>query len=343
MPTTDQVAFTKQTYAYAGDGRFERSLDFYAPKSLAKSGATTPPLVVLVVGSAWLGHSRLLYSGTAWWNASGPKTFAKLGIPCVSIRHRGAFPCPPPVALLFALLAAYYFVAPLAQQMISVCLVLGAVWHALAFGAASHDEMMDDVALALKWIRNNRERLVMCGDDADTPARPRLQIFGGYSSGAHVAMSLLQRPGKLAQNGLTAPMAGFDGVLLLSGVCSARGGMPLPAPKWATRIVSAITSVVFGSDAAEKLPSPVHTPQLTPAVPHLLIHCRHEGFGIRPLEAVLDVLLCSKQYAAALSERGLPVQVRPVDSDHWTVLNSGALSDALQEKLLKEAWPSGKM
>ena len=86
--------------------------------------------------------------GTAWWNASGPKTFAKLGIPCVSIRHRGAFPCPPPVALLFALLAAYYFVAPLAQQMISVCLVLGAVWHALAFGAASHDEMMDDVALA---------------------------------------------------------------------------------------------------------------------------------------------------------------------------------------------------
>ena len=102
----------------------------------------------------------------------------------------------------------------------------------------------------------------------------------------------------------------------------------------------ALTAVIFGGrEASQKLPSPVHTPHLTPSVPHLLIYCRHEAFGVSALEGVLDILLCSTHYASALIARGVPVQQRPVESDHWFVLGSKALSDAVKSTLLTEGWP----
>ena len=50
------------------------------------------PVVVLVVGSGWLGHRNFIYAPTSWWNSSGAKNFARLGYTCVCVRHRGAFP-----------------------------------------------------------------------------------------------------------------------------------------------------------------------------------------------------------------------------------------------------------
>ena len=117
---------------------------------------------------------------------------------------------------------------------------------------------------------------------------------------------------------------------------------PVDAPAWAAAIADAITAVIFGGrEASKKLPSPVHTPHLTPSVPHLLVYCRHEVFGIAALESILDILLCSTHYASALIARGLPVQQRPVESDHWFVLGSKALSDVVESALLTERWPLG--
>ena len=65
---------------YTPSRRFEQSLDVYKP---AGTGTPTAPLVVLVVGSAWLGHRWSIYAGTSWWNSSGPKTIAKVGAVCV--------------------------------------------------------------------------------------------------------------------------------------------------------------------------------------------------------------------------------------------------------------------
>jgi len=78
--------------------------------------------------------------------------------------------------------------------------------------------MMDDVAQALVWVRSHRAELA--------PPDAKL-IIGGYSSGGHVAVSLLQRPDKLAHFGLP-PAAGCDGILLLSGVLATRAGPLLP-------------------------------------------------------------------------------------------------------------------
>jgi hypothetical protein len=78
---------------------FEQSLDIYKPIIMEEAeedetGKEDKPVVVvaLVVGSAWMGHRPLVYTGTSWWNSAGPKSIAQLGCVCVCIRHRGAFP-----------------------------------------------------------------------------------------------------------------------------------------------------------------------------------------------------------------------------------------------------------
>jgi len=56
------ATFIRRIY-YGEPGRFEQSLDVYVP---ARRPAGPLPLVILVVGSGWMGHSRLIYGPTSW-------------------------------------------------------------------------------------------------------------------------------------------------------------------------------------------------------------------------------------------------------------------------------------
>ena len=204
---------TRRRFYYTDQSLFEQSLDVYVPDKPPAAADEPLPLVVLVVGSAWLGHRFMIYGGTSWWNSAGPKNVASLGAVCVCIRHRGAFPRPPSSAS--GILVALVVLAPL--LLLGPLLLL--LWHWLARGAASHEQMVDDVASALRWVRAHRADLVVA---PGMPPPPKL-VFGGYSSGAHVAACLLQRPGVCAARGLPPPSELCDGVLLLSGVLGTRG------------------------------------------------------------------------------------------------------------------------
>ena len=307
---------------YTDARRFEQSLDIYLPLSSPPS-ATPLPLVVLVVGSAWLGHSRLIYASTSWWNSAGPLTCAKLGAVCVCIRHRGAFPRPPTglplaVALVASVLLLQWYVVPVLL-----------LWHALAIGAASHSDMMADVASALLWIRAHRDELAVPG-----AAPPPKIVFGGYSSGAHVASCLLQRPELLAARGLPPPAELCDGVLILSGVLGTRlTCSTAEAPLCAPAVTNTVSRLIFGRAGADALPSPVHETHAAPQLPHLLICCEHEMFALPLLEAAFSVYFASREMAARLRSQGIAVRLVQVRSDHWNVLGSAALSSALRDHL----------
>ena len=318
---------------YRGTSNFEQSLDVYTPPSNLPSPAHPLPLVVLVVGSAWLGHRSIIYRGTSWWNSSGPRTVANLGAVCVCVRHRGAFPRPPPLHFSLALVPLIALAVGLALSQVVAAstlatLIIG-VWHLAARGAATHEQMLDDVCSALHWVRANRDDLV------PTPGapRPRSLVFGGYSSGAHVAVSLLQQPARLVASGLPRPCEGLcDGILLLSGVLGSRLG--------GSTVTDAILAVCFGLQGARALPSPVDRAADSPSLPHLLIGCEREVFGLPVLDASLSgVFFRSRELYERLRARGVPATLREIRSDHWSVLNSRALAEALRSEMVDKAWP----
>ena len=102
--------------------------------------------------------------------------------------------------------------------------------------------------------------------------------------------------------------------------------------------------MVFGREGAGSVPSPLHevldggdgdggpssSAMSHPDVPHVLVGCRDEVFGL----GVMDTFFAAEEYSRALRERcGVDSRYRSVESDHWSVLGSRALGDALEEEL----------
>ena len=317
---------SRTTHRYTTSSAYEQTLDIYSP--VDPPSDKDLPLVVLVVGSAWLGHRFFIYRFCSWWNSSGPASIARLGCVCVCVRHRGSFPRLQPPFWLVAILAAVY----LYSWSTAVAVALGGciALYPLAYGAADHEQMLEDVSNALVWVREHRTDKLLIAPGA-TAAAGRL-VFGGYSSGAHVAASLLARPDLLSKANLK-----IDGVLHLSGVLGVRETSVVET--WARHIPTQIVKMVFGSEGAAALPSPVDDTNKLPLLPHLLIHCKHEVFNLQPIERGMGVMFCSEVYEQRLAARGIEVLRLPVDSDHWNILDSSNFAAALETAFIEQKWP----
>ena len=220
-------AIRRRQHFYTSRQLFEQSIDVYRPEYDCKEDV----MVLLTVGSGWMGHQPWVYRGTSWWNSSGPKTIASaLNCPCVCIRHRGAYvQLPDWFALLGYCLLSVGIVSGIFwyndQQsmallvpliLLSVCVFLK--WTAR--GSANIDDMVDDVATAISWVQENEDQILPNPQNGHASSLPECQmVFGGYSSGGHVSATLLQRPADYwKQRGLPPPNKLFSAVMYISGV-----------------------------------------------------------------------------------------------------------------------------
>jgi len=349
---------------------FEQSLDIYKPIVESQADAEhiaskNLPIVIMVVGSGWIGHRAIVYASTSFWNSSGPKTIASLGCTCVCIRHRGAFCVLPSASVLASVLAAILavFWAALGWQAAVVeTTMLIAVLGLLARGgrgSAQFEDMLQDVAKALAFIESNKQLLKIewagkadasvlapsasglsatdltkadfpfsaskeesdmnsktMTDNSEKDELPRF-VFGGYSSGGHVAATLLQRPDLFEKNGLPSPDKLFHGIIMISGMLAVRPEkidlpkngketVTIETPSGPTWLTDFVLETVWGPEKAQQIPSPLA--QLRdPKLPHLLKKVQH-----------------------MTGEKAKYVEV---ESDHWNILSSVALRDALQENL----------
>jgi acetyl esterase/lipase len=173
--------------------------------------------------------------------------------------------------------------------------------------------MLNDVANALQWVHQN-QGMVM---------GPHNQlVFGGYSSGGHIAATVLQRPHLLQERGME-PSQMIQGVLLLSGVLSVRP-FQQGQQRWLTDM---LTNSIFGDQVAS-LPSPLESTN-HPRLPHLLIGCKYEVFGL----SILDAFFASPQYNEQVQYQNIPSKYVEVDSNHWNILGSQELQEALHIEL----------
>eukprot|EP00977_Amphora_coffeiformis_P030195 scaffold45383_cov214-Amphora_coffeaeformis.AAC.1 len=184
-----------------------------------------------------MGHQPWVYRGTSWWNSSGPKTVASaLKCPCVCIRHRGAYVHLPdwfallsyncllllPLGIIGSALLWWYshdqahWMALLSIPL--ALLFIGVFLKWTARGSANMDDMVHDVATAIAWVQQNKDRIFPNSSIANAK-KDHQMIFGGYSSGAHVSATLLQRPTDYwKQHGLPPPDKLFAAIMYISGV-----------------------------------------------------------------------------------------------------------------------------
>jgi acetyl esterase/lipase len=202
------------------------------------------------------------------------------------------------------------------------------LWWTLTLGGAKYEHMLQDVATGLRWVHDNREEL-----HCPSQPSPKKLLFGGYSSGAHVAAVLLQRPDVLKGHGLPAPTAGLcDGVLFLSGLFATWDLLHLQkgvlgGPMRQSGFTDWVFRFTFGEhrvwsrDEYLTIPanntSPLQDVARTPNLPHVMIGCESEVFGIDALDDAFGFVLCQDRYAAALKQIGIPVRASKVDSNHF--------------------------
>jgi len=348
---------------YTKNVLFEKSLDIYKPSYQDPD----MPIVLLTVGSGWMGHRWFVYRLTSWWNSGGPKNIASLGTVCVCIRHRGAFmdgvpsllEITPWIILISAIIAAlttsWHFGVATALLLVlfRFLLIIGNQ------GSAELEDMMSDVSEAIEWVKCNKHALVL--ENHDMNNLPKM-IFGGYSSGGHVSATLMNKRYFWEKYGDI-----ISGIIMISGVLAVKPvkvEMPFKSttsslstvitsddsfqsegdcdehqtnpsflmdfgndkPRWLT---DKIMSIVWGEDQY-KIPSPIDNLH-PPKVPRLLVGNHKEMFGLN----WLDIFFCSKEYHRRLIQKGIPSVYREVSSDHWNILASNELKEALREELPK--------
>ena len=260
-------------------------------------------------------------------------------------------------------------------------------------GCATFDDMQNDVLTALAWLKSNEDLIgLKCSSSTKSGEQQSSNksttsnkhqshfIFGGYSSGGHVASVVCQTPTLWKEHNLAPPHIHCDSLLFISPVLSTKSyhdvllkkvsslssassaSLPSLSPSdtgsssasehslsrqssLATSDVSSLTSTlsssksptwftdqvvkgVFGS-ASSTVPSPIHTYEKSPSIPHFFVGCRNEMFGIN----WLDIFFASPHYSELLNSMGIESRYTAIDSDHWNILNSKVLSDCLRIEL----------
>ena len=406
-----------EKYYYTSNNIFEQSIDVYRPTATAienKSG-TTDAVVALVVGSAWLGHRSFVYSPTSWWNSSGPKSISELGHVCICIRHRGSFMKTLSILTLVFVVAMSLLIMAFVNTLINyadpailsswvgtlesmlggkvirqevIFILLFATGllliHLGGVGAAKYDDMTHDVMTALKFIDTNSDKLGLkcCGEHEQSnpdakSSKKRLFIFGGYSSGGHVASVVTQNNKLWNDYGLAPPHLHCDSLLFISPVLATKSyhevvlkkisslssttSLPSLSPSdtgssehqiltqqssssstdltsLASSYVSSsysptwltdqVVKAVFGQQASN-IPSPVHTYDKSPPIPHIFLGCKNEMFGLN----WLDTFFASPSYSELIASMGIESRYTAVQSDHWNILASNELRDHLRKEL----------
>jgi hypothetical protein len=214
--------------------------------------------------------------------------------------------------------------------------------------------MIDDVKTALQYIDSNAKDWWKHHRHRDQQSQKIPIVFGGYSSGAHVAATVLDQHLNMdkqqqQQQQQQQPYHSIDiiSILYLSGV------LHVSSSCWIMTIVSLVALGEWPSN----VPSPIQqlrsTKKSTQDYPkHVLVGCQNEIFGL----PILTSSFVSKEYADILNDKnGTKNCSSDTDAaaaaaaaaasecillpqwtcNHWSVLSSVALRDALRTSLDK--------
>ena len=195
------------------------------------------------------------------------------------------------------------------------------------------------IADSLFYIYNNREII-----RKKTGSNGKF-IVGGYSSGAHILLSVLQS-GILQSEKYNIPNTSdlYDAILLISGVFSTRIINPSIDTYWDNFILKKFLQTIFKNSYTEVIKnSPFHNMEKHPIkLPFLIAYCKYEVFNIIFLENRLRELFSSTEFINKINKinkinnidkQSIKIKNIEINSNHWSILNSNELINFVIENM----------
>ena len=200
------------------------------------------------------------------------------------------------------------------MAMAACAFVLYATYSLYYHPVPTVSDMTRDVAMALEWIHDRYP--------------DRRIVFGGYSSGGHVAACTLAK----VNNHSTSWCTAIDAILYISPVLSVPAATTV-SPFASLILVRALLTLIWGCDWRHTVPSPLDDdiPSAVSNVPHWIVACRSE---VPLCGDILGPLLSGAAYHAKMqSSNGTTNSTyrELVTTNHWTMLASTEFHQLTQE------------
>ena len=269
-----------------------------------KKAPKISPIVIFIPGSAWLGHIKLIYYVSNFWNKYLPINLAKNGHSCITLRHRGAFFKNWEILNIFNIItiSIFFFVCPPISIFYIITLL---ILHNLRIDAPSYDNILSDLLDSLNYIDNNYFDLQkkLSGNNE--------VILVGYSSGSQLLLELLKTHSLLNFKNIFV-----KDIVLISGVYNFDNNIyNFDNKKF--NIIKNILYLYHKCLFNKNLESPINYVNDLPVKNYTIIGSLNEFENIKYLKDLSKFVFCHDKFFDRLSSTK---SIYYMNKNHWSIL-----------------------
>lgn len=255
------------------------------------------PLIVYISGSGWMGHIKLIYKLSSWWNNKILNKLVKENYVCINIPYRGKFFVLPNILyILISIVISFYF-----NKIFGILVILSFnEWRKCIHDNSCYLKMKRDVEEKILYILKNNERL---SKEYNTNGQI---IFLSYSSGSQLLLSALENLNDIEYSPL------IKGIIIVSGVLN------IPYKEnIKNKLTNKLLEIIHDKDR-DILFCPSRSFTKFKNTPFLIINNLYEFYNFPIIENMIKELFRVDYF----SKKILLDKLYTINSNHWTILTN---------------------
>lgn len=318
----------KTNINYKRSKNYEEMITIYDCKD--KNNMLDKPIFVFIMGSAWMGYFPLLYHITNYWNSSIMKNLSLKGYTCISIRHRGTFIKPVSFKNTYIRYLILFLFFTNILLFINFLLIIS-LWNIVTKYSADYNTIISDVEDSLNYININYS-------DIHKKYNGNGEIvLAGYSSGVQVLNQCLVR-----DNFKNCDKFKIKSIIYISGVLNLFENTNDYSLKNLTRInviIYSFLTLLFSKIDIDNLTIPYNSINNLPNLEYYLFGCKNEFLNIPFIRNVSKQVFCARKYVEKFNNNSnskcKKCEYIEFDKNHWNILNSNVLTNAIVDVIEK--------
>ena len=300
---------------FQNNKNFEQMITIYSNKKTHQ--IDKKHIIIFLMGSAWLGHNKLLYSITNFWNSILLKKLANRGYTTICIRHRGAFFRPIKFSNKYNKFIMFFLFITNIFLFLFYIIMLNC-YNYICNDSASYNDILNDIEKSVNYLNNNLDNIFQ--DESKKNI-----IFIGYSSGVQVLNTFMINNNIDKYKNLDIKYIIYiSGVLNLYKNINNRSYYLYFLFK---NVVKMYISIIFGENT--KLLSCYDNIDFLPKKKYYIIGCKNEFLHIPLIKQFSELLISNKNFYERL-KINFDAKYFELLNNHWNILLSKKLIDIIE-------------